>query len=77
MTYFGSTYAGGGGAGGPGGGPGGSGGGGNGGSQFGLATPSTFYGGGGGGGGTSPYEMPTAGYQGICIFRYTRSQVGG
>ena len=77
LTYFGNTYAGGGGPGGPGGGPGGTGGGGNGGSQYGLATPSTFYGGGGGGGGTSPYEMPTAGFQGICIFRYTRSQVGG
>jgi hypothetical protein len=88
LTYFGTTYAGGGGGGGasaePYGGPGGAGGGGNGGSQNASGSNANFYGGGGGGGGPrqlgpSPYgyAYPGVGYQGICIFRYTRSQVGG
>ena len=91
LTYFGNTYAGGGGPGGPGSGPGGTGapggtgGGGTGGSQYGSATNANFYGGGGGGGGPRQvgpdpvygYAYPGTGFQGICIFRYTRSQVGG
>jgi hypothetical protein len=88
LTYFGATYAGGGGGGGASaesyGGPGGAGGGGNGGSQNASGANASFYGGGGGGGGPgqlgpSPYgyAYPGVGYQGICIFRYTRSQVGG
>ena len=88
LTYFGNTYAGGGGGGGASqeayGGPGGAGGGGNGGSQNASGSNASFYGGGGGGGGPaqlgpSPYgrAYPGVGYQGICIFRYTRSQVGG
>jgi hypothetical protein len=88
LTYFGTTYAGGGGGGGASaeayGGPGGAGGGGNGGSQNASGANASFYGGGGGGGGPSQlgpspygYAYPGVGYQGICIFRYTRSQVGG
>ena len=82
LTYFGNTYAGGGGGGGAGytsSGPGGSGGGGTGGGQTLNGTSATFYGGGGGGGGIGQNntQYPGLGYQGICIFRYARSQVGG